>query len=146
MPFSIYTVRLLGLAQTVHRWLHILCGLDRVNRERIADYAEAISATLSRAALAMSQVEEDQNDETSRAAALRELGRIAGYVETMVGVLEHHLDGRKLAGVKRRLDLLDAEKLALALTVDRVHAGPPSAHRLLVVEGYFRALADGLRT
>ena len=39
MSLSIYTLRLLGLAQTLHRWLAMLTGLDRVNRERVADYA-----------------------------------------------------------------------------------------------------------
>jgi hypothetical protein len=70
---------------------------------------------------------------------VRELGRITGYLETLVGVLQHHLDGRKLAGVKRRLEQLGPGRGGLraahGLRIDR----------LLAAEGYFRALADSLR-
>ncbi|MEQ1694293.1 MAG: hypothetical protein ABL901_00495 [Hyphomicrobiaceae bacterium] len=150
MPFSIYTVKLLGLAQTLHRWLGVLCGLDRANRERIAGYAEAIAATLARAASALTRLDGVHADAAARAAARmeaqRELGRITGYVETIVAVLEQHLDGRKLAGVKRRLDQLDVERFVLGVTGDQPSApGSLRADRLLAAEGYFRALADGLR-
>ncbi len=146
MPFSTYALKLLALAQTIHRWLGILSGLDRANRDRIAGYAEAIAATLERAAVALTRLDSDPSDAPARAEALRELGRITGYVETIVAVLEQHLDGRKTAGVKRRLDQLDAERLALCLTDDaQWPAGRPRAERLFAAEGYFRALADGLR-
>lgn len=150
MPFSLYTVRLLGLAQTLHRWLGILCGLDRLNRERIAEYADAIAATLARAACALTRFDVAPAGAAARAAARmeaqRELGRITGYVETIVAVLEQHLDGRKLAGVKRRLDQLDVERFVLGVTGDQPAApGSLRADRLLAAEGYFRALADGLR-
>jgi hypothetical protein len=52
------------------------------------------------------------------------------------------LDGRKLAGVKRRLDGLGG-KGPLRGTLARVNAG--RIERLLEAEGYFRALADRLR-
>lgn len=150
MPFSIYTVKLLGLAQTLHRWLGILCGLDRHNRERIAGYAEAIAATLARAASALTRLDGASADAAASVAARmeaqRELGRITGYVETIVAVLEQHLDGRKLAGVKRRLDQLDVERFVLGVTGEQPSApGSLRADRLLAAEGYFRALADGLR-
>ena len=74
--------------------------------------------------------------------AIRELGRIAGYVEDIVSALEHHLDGRKLAGVKRRLDQL-AGKEPMRAAVRSADA--QRIERLLEAEGYFRALADGLR-
>ena len=55
--------------------------------------------------------------------------------------MRHHLDGRKLAGVKRRLEQLEDPSRdalggaqALRLQIDRLTAA----------EGYFRALADGL--
>ena len=73
---------------------------------------------------------------------LREFGRITGYVETIVETLTHHLDGRKLAGVKRRLDQLDAlgpDEGLDPLTASR------RMDRLVSCEGYFRALADALR-
>jgi len=147
MPFSIYTVRLLGLAQTLHRWLGVLVGLDRENRERVAGYAEAIAATLARAADAVMRLDDGgQREELARAEAHRELGRITGYVETIVAVLEQHLDGRKIAGVKRRLDQLDIERLALGVALGQPNPyGQLRADRLLAAEGYFRALADGLR-
>ena len=64
-------------------------------------------------------------------------------LETMVGVLQHHLDGRKLAGVKRRLEQLGSQR------IDGDFQAPVTEiriDRLLAAEGYFRALADGLRT
>ena len=55
----------------------------------------------------------------------------------------YSLDGRKLAGVKRRLELL-TEKEPMRAAVRRADA--QRVERLLEAEGYFRALADGLRT
>ena len=153
MSLSIYTLRLLGLAQTLHRWLAMLTGLDRVNRERVADYADAIAATMARASSAMARLDAKPGDAAARADALRELGRINGYVETIVAVLEAHLDGRKIAGLKKRLDQLGVRRLALSVS-DPTSPGSskaPSgqgqmrADRLLTAEGYLRALADGLR-
>jgi hypothetical protein len=74
--------------------------------------------------------------------AIRELARIGGYVEDIVRALERHLDGRKLAGVKRRLDQL-AGKEPILTSVRSADA--QRIERLLEAEGYFRALADGLR-
>lgn len=146
MPFSIYTIKLLGLAQTLHQWMSILLGLDRANRERIADYAEGIAATLARAATALGRLEQEPGHLIARAEAFRELGRITGYVETIVAVLETHLDGRKIAGVTRRLEQLDVERLALAVVNhEREPASAIRCERLLAAEGYLRALADGLR-
>lgn len=146
MPFSIYTVKLLALAQTLHRWLAVLSGLDRANRGRVARYADTIAATLARAADAIGRLEagEPGAAAAARREAQRELGRITGYVETIVAVLEQHLDGRKIAGVKRRLDLLDVERLADGVAASRPGAGADTG-RLAAAEGYFRALADGLR-
>lgn len=73
---------------------------------------------------------------------VRECGRIHGYLETIVGVLKHHLDGRKLAGVKR------AARTAWPSPVPKWVAGEGSqvcVDRLVAAEGYFRALADSLR-
>ena len=53
MPLAAYALKLLALSQTLHKWLSVLTGLDRTNRERIADYAEQIAGTLERAALAL---------------------------------------------------------------------------------------------
>jgi len=61
----------------------------------------------------------------------------------MVDALEHHLDGRKLTGVKRRLELLWPGELHRSVVAGRK---PTHIDRLASAEGYFRALADGLRT
>ena len=138
-----YARRLFGLAATLHRWLGALGQLEEARRRRIARYAERIAATLARAVQALDRLREAPGDRAARTRAVRELGRVAGYIETMVEPLEHHLDGRKLAGVKRRLELLQPGTLH-----ERVVLGLKPAHieRLAAAEGYFRALADGLRT
>jgi hypothetical protein len=150
MSLSIYALKVAALAETLHRWLAVLMGLDSSNRERIAGYAEAIAATLARAAAAIIKLEAAPGDVQTRNEAIRELGRMTGYVETIVAVLEHHLDGRKIAGVKRRLDQLDVERLALALALEAPRKPGEGlckgqSARLAAAEGYFRALADGLR-
>jgi hypothetical protein len=61
----------------------------------------------------------------------------------MVGALEHNLDGRKLAGVKRRLEQLRPAELHASVVSGR---RPEHIDRLASAEGYFRALAEGLRT
>lgn len=143
MRLSEYAERLLSLAETVHRWLGILGDLDRGRRERVAKYATSIAETLGRAAEALARLEAEPASKAAKTQAIRELGRLSGYFETIVGALEHHLDGRKLAGVKRRLEQLNAHELE-AVVVART--SPVKIERLVSAEGYFRALADGLRT
>jgi hypothetical protein len=138
-----YTRRLLGLARTVHCWLGALAALDDARRRRVAGYAERIAATLARAADALHRLEDAPRETRVREQAIRELGRITGYIETMVGALERHLDGRKLAGVKRRLEQLKPGELHACVLSGRT---PTHIERLASAEGYFRALADGLRT
>ncbi|MDX2307156.1 MAG: hypothetical protein NW216_02845 [Hyphomicrobium sp.] len=145
MRLTEYTRRLVALAETVHRWLSSLGALDRDSRDRIATYAEEIASTLQRASAILARFHADSAAVADPAMQLdmaREFGRIAGYVETIVGVLQHHLDGRKLAGVKRRLEQLEppAPVRDAAGGADRRLLG-----RLAAAEGYFRALADGLR-
>jgi hypothetical protein len=142
LPIADYARCLLAIAETVHCWLASLAGLDEARRARVAGYAEKIAATLERAGEALRRLEIAPRDRGARARAVRELGRISGYIETMVGVLEHHLDGRKVAGVKRRLELLRPGELHRSVV-----AGHKPIHldRLASAEGYFRALADGLR-
>jgi hypothetical protein len=53
------------------------------------------------------------------------------------------LDGRKLAGVKRRLVQLRPGELRRCVVSGR---SPVRLDRLASAEGYFRALADGLKT
>ncbi len=141
------TRKLLGLAETLHRWLGALTALDVSRRDRIAGYDEAIAGTLHRCADALARLAADPNDAEARGMMVRELGRISRYIETMVSVLAHDLDGRKLAGVKRRLELLAAESNADLTPVPghRLQVDGSRIDRLLAAEGYFRALADGLR-
>jgi len=138
-----YAKRLLGLAETVHRWLGALSLLDDARRRRVAKYAEKIASTLARAAEALHRLEQSPHDARAREQAIRELGRIVGYIETMVGALDRHLDGRKLAGVKRRLELLRPAELHKCVVSGRK---PKHIDRLASAEGYFQALADGLGT
>ncbi len=143
MRLSEYTRRLLALAETVHRWLAAPSALDRERRLRIAGYADQIAATLARARKSLEKLENVPRNKKARNQAIRELGRITGYVETMVDALEHHLDGRKLAGVKGRLEQLDAAELHKSVVSGRT---PLRIDRLSSAEGYFCALADALRT
>ncbi len=143
MPIAEYARCILSIAETVHCWLSALSGLDSARRARVAAYAEKIAATLERAGSALRQLEATPPDRTARERAVRELGRITGYIETMVDALEHHLDGRKLAGVKRRLEMLRPGELTKSVVAGR---RPIHIDRLASAEGYFRALADGLRT
>lgn len=141
MPLLDYTIRLLGLSEAIARWRESIAKLESERREKVARYAEEIAATLARAAAAFALLERGANPPAHR-EAVRELGRIAGYVEDIVAALHDHLDGRKLAGVKRRLDQIAGREPVLqsvrAADVQRIE-------RLLEAEGYFRALADGLR-
>lgn len=143
MPLATYCLRLLGLSQAIHAWTGSLARLNADRREKIARYADAIAATLARSAAAFATLERDGTDTRALREAIRELGRISGYVEDIVAALQDDLDGRKLAGVKRRLDRL-AESDPLRVAATRKDAA--RIDNLLEAEGYFRALADGLRT
>jgi len=137
-----FTIKLLGLSETMHRWQAALAQLEGERREKVAHYAEAVAATLARAAAAFAVLQKDPASTRAEREAIRELGRIAGYLEDIVAALEHHLDGRKLAGVKRRLDqLAGREPVRTAVR----GADARRIERLLEAEGYFRALADRLR-
>ena len=142
MDLTAYTQRLLSLARTLHRWAGALAGLDRSRRDKVARYADEIAATLARASGSLLRLEADPHDRAAARDSLREFGRIAGYVETIVGALSHHLDGRKLAGVKRRLERLVPPEFG---SYQPAVAGHGHVDRLVATEGYFRALADSLR-
>lgn len=137
-----YTKSILLLAVTLHRWLGDIAGMEPARQQRVADYATAIADTLARAAENLGNLERHPGNVAARRQAIRELGRICGYVETIVDVLQHRLDGRKLAGVKRRLETLGAGdwRGSEAITTNSLRID-----RLTEAEGYFRALADGLR-
>jgi hypothetical protein len=142
MNFLDYPKRLLTIAETLSKWGGTLAAMDRKQRAKVARYAETIADTLGRAALYSARLTAAPSDKIARRGLIREFGRITGYLETLVGVLRHHLDGRKLAGVKRRLEQLGPRRIGsrpLAATAKM------RGDRLLAAEGYFRALADSLR-
>jgi hypothetical protein len=143
MRFADYTTHLIDLGQTIYRWAGQVAEIDRTRREKVALYAEEIAATLARAAAALAALELSPDERPILLAATRELGRIGGYVETILTALQHHLDGRKRAGVKRRLETLQPFELEAAIAE---HGAFRQARRLSAAEGYFRALADALRT
>lgn len=134
--------RLLAIAETLHRWAGALASLDRTRRAKVVRYAEAIADTLGRAARFSVRLASEPDDKAAERGLARELGRITGYLETLVAVLKHHLDGRKLAGVKRRLEQLGTRRVGRASGGAAARA---RIDRLFSAEGYFRALADSLR-
>ena len=143
MSLLAYIAKLVHLSQTLLRWRGLISDLDAGQRQNVAHYAEQIADTLGRAASALAQLERDPASVRAARDAIRELGRIAGYIEDIVKALELHLDGRKLAGVKRRLDQLASREPLLSAAAG---AYARRIERLTEAEGYFRALADGLRT
>ncbi len=146
MPAPDYSRRILALAELLHRWIGTLTALDGRRREKVAAYADQIAATLSRAADAHTKLLANPEDHSARKAVVREFGRISGYLETIVSVLQRHLDGRKLAGVKRRLETLKGPaQMAEPPGLAALSAYDAAADRLTAAEGYFRALADALR-
>ena len=141
MPLHEFILRLLGITRTIQTWHSALLALDADRRVKLAGYADEIAATFARAALAFATLERIPTDARARRDAVRELGRISGYLDDVVSVLEPSLDGRKLAGFRRRLTGLNVpQSLARCATV----RGRPRLDALLDAEGYFRALADGL--
>jgi hypothetical protein len=144
MRIGEYSKTVLSLAKTVYRWLNALTDLDMTRRLRIAKYAETVADTLDRTSTALDRYAGRPEDRAARREAMREAARIRGYIETIVEVLRPHLDGRKVAGVKRRLDQLDADKSLLDPDAP-VPGLQKRIDRLTAAEGYFRALADGLK-
>jgi hypothetical protein len=90
-----YVAKLVHLSRTLHRWRGLIRELDAGQRAKVAHYAEHIANTLARAAAALARLEKDPRSVRAARDAIRELGRIAGYVEDIVKALEQHLDGRR---------------------------------------------------
>jgi hypothetical protein len=142
MPLADYAKKLLALAETLHRWIAALGALEHSRRVKVARFADQIAQTLGRAVDALLILERDPANKAAARTLFREFGRISGYLETIVGVLERHLDGRKVSGVKRRLEQLRPDAIRASLPALKADA---RIDRLLAAEGYFRALADSLR-
>lgn len=136
------TLKILGLSGAIWRWQKLLSALEADHRERVARYAEAIAGSTARAVAAFERLVADPSDAAARRIGVRELARLSGYVEDLVATLEGAIDGRRLAGIKRRLEALSANG-AIEATVGS--AARDHIERLARAEGYLRALADGLR-
>jgi hypothetical protein len=137
------TLKLLGLADVFCKWQAMMARLDKARRIKVARYALRIAESLARMAAALERLEADATDRAARRGALREVGRLAGYMETIVTALRGHVDGRSLAGVERRLQGLAIDDLISETPT----AGPPRhIERVVAAEGYMRALADSLQT
>jgi len=136
------TLKLLGLADVICKWQAMMTRLDKARRLKVARYALRIAESLARLAAALERLEADATDRTARRGALREVGRLAGYMETMVTALRGHVDGRSLAGVERRLQGLSVDDI-----ISDTPTGEPPRHieRIVAAEGYMRALADSLQ-
>ncbi len=144
MTLTATLLKLLGLTQALQALKTSFDTLEAAKREKIAAYAEAVAATFARAAAAFVILEQRSDDASARRDATREVGRIAAYVEDIVETLGVHLDGRRRAALTRRLADLSTTDLAALVSPHRRQK--PPIDRLLEAEGYFRALADGLRT
>lgn len=136
------TLKILGLSGAMWRWRGMLSALEADRREAVARYAEAIAASTARAAQAFERIIAHPRNTAARSTAIRELARLSGYVEDVVATLDGAIDGRRLAGLKRRLESLSAEGM-IETTVGR--AAREHIERLATAEGHLRALADGLR-
>ncbi|MFV0297949.1 MAG: hypothetical protein ACK5JT_17730 [Hyphomicrobiaceae bacterium] len=138
-----FTRKFLDLAKALKEWRSAIFDAGETRRQRVAKYADAIADTLQRAAEAFERLEKDDSDTAARRVAVREFGRLAGYVEGIVSALDGQIDGRRIAGLKRRLEGLALEGL-IADSIAK--ADRARIDRLASAEGYFRALADGLKT
>ncbi len=136
-------LKLLGLADVICAWQAKLARLDKAQRGKVAEYAEAVACSLARMAGALERLERNATDRTARRTALREIGRLTGYVETIVATLRGHVDGRRLAGVERRLQALSNEE---GVEGALIRVEPRRIEHIVAAEGYMRALADSLRT
>ncbi len=141
MRFATYAKKVLAIAQTLNSWVASAAALDLARRRKIAKYSNQIGDTLARAADALDLLAREPGNRKALTMAVREFGRISGYIETICDVMRHHLDGRKLAGVKRRLEQLEEPNRDV---LGGAHGLRHQIDRLTAAEGYFRALADGI--
>lgn len=142
MTLTHYIKKIASLAHTIRNWLDALADMDPARKERLARYAEKIAETLHRASDALNRSAADPDNVNARRHAIRELGRIKGYVESLVRIPEGHIDGRKLSGIRRRLETIDSIEPSQGRASHHI---ANQLDQLADAEGYVRALADGLR-
>lgn len=140
-------LKLLGLSEVLLKWHVPIRELSAARRDRVAAYASEIAASIGRAASAAEQLGEAGLDKRARrklaAEIVRDVGRLKGYVEDVADTLKNHLDGRKLAGVKRRLQSLEIAPGELEKDGAETRA---LVDRFIEAEGYMRALIDRLKS
>ncbi len=143
MRLADYAQHLLSLAETVHRWLGALGALDAKRRRRVAKYAEKIAATLARAGEALHRLEGAPRDGKARDEAIRELGASRAISRPSSAPSTATLTGASLPALKGGWSSSGRASCTNAWYRGRK---PRHIERLASAEGYFRALADGLRT
>jgi len=146
--------RILDLAKVVSGWRASIRAMDKEQRIKAAVYCETVAGTLSRVADAFAVHTVPASRKSARDKARRdmhrELGRLAGNIEDIAALLTGHLDGRKIAGVKRRLEGIVERQKIDAMLLETSKAGQVAGFKrrlemLAEAEGYFRSLGDGLK-
>jgi len=145
---------ILGLAKVVDGWRTSIRALDQKQRVKAAAYCETVADTLSRVTEAFAAYADPAAQAKTRNTASRdmrrELGRLTGNIEDIAELLSGHLDGRKIAGIKRRLEGIVERQKVDALLLE-THTGTQVAgfkrrlEMLAEAEGYFRSLGDALK-
>ena len=95
-----YTGKLLGISETIHRWHATIGALEAERREKVARYAERIAAMLARAAVAFARLQQEPTNTRPERVAVRDLGRISGHVEDIIGRAITVLTGASLLALK----------------------------------------------
>ena len=123
-------------------------------RDRVGVYCDTIADTLARAGDALERLSDDPASRRGKGKAARdvrrELSRLDGNVRDIARLLDGHLDGRKIAGVKRRLESIVETQTVDAMLLLAQQTGEIAGFRrrmemLAEAEGAFRALGDGLK-
>ncbi len=146
--------QIFGLAEVIAGWRTTMRTLDGVQRTKVALYCDTVADTLARASEALAKLSDDRSQAKSKDKAARdtrrELARLAGNVSDIAVLLAGHLDGRKIAGVKRRLESIVERQTIDAMLLETRKPGQIAGFRrrmemLAEAEGEFRALGDGLK-
>ncbi|MEL6289931.1 MAG: hypothetical protein AAFQ35_14280 [Pseudomonadota bacterium] len=146
--------QIFSLAEVVAGWHGSLRALDNTRRAKVAAYCDTVADTLARASDALAVVAEPTSQARARTAAgrdlKRELTRLKGNLSDLTELLDGSLDGRKIAGVKRRLGgIVEGDAVDRLLLRARAPGEIAGLDRRLDMlseaEGEFRALADRLK-
>jgi len=146
--------QIFGIAEVVAGWSGALRNLNRGQRKTVATYCDTVADTLARAGDALATLADDNTKARAKDKATREvrreLSRLAGNIHDIAELLEGHLDGRKIAGVKRRLEGIVERQTIDAMLLETRKPGQIAGFKrrmemLAEAEGEFRALGDRLK-